>query len=275
MVGARSWVRSMALNTSFEYEEHFVAFIDFLGFTEAIATVDDERRTKLLRLLVALSELQTEFTIETQAAPGGVATEVAPNITTFSDNMVISYPLEKIRAKGYYDATRTPLFIMDGFARLISWLAIAALRIGFLIRGGAAIGRLFHYHGVVYGEGMLEAYRIENQVSVYPRIVLSDSVIGRPAWNASPKILTDVDGLRHVDYFSGLFLNSVVAPDGYVPTPAELYTGARQVISSELKRLKVSNQQRAFAKWTWFERQVSEGLTRIGEGDLKRLGVCL
>ncbi len=80
----------MQSENSFEYEEHFVAFIDFLGFADAIDSASDEARTKLLTLLIALSQVQSEFMVETRATPDGVATEVAPNITTFSDNIVIS-----------------------------------------------------------------------------------------------------------------------------------------------------------------------------------------
>ena len=103
MIGGRSYSADMVSRNLFEYEEHFVAFIDFLGFAAAIADADDEARTKLLTLLVHLSEAQSEFMVETRATPEGVATEVAPNITTFSDNIVISYPLAKLRDQGYYD----------------------------------------------------------------------------------------------------------------------------------------------------------------------------
>lgn len=263
MTGGRKFPGDMPDRRLFEYEEHFVAFIDFLGFAAAIEAASDEARTQLLQLMVALSETESEFTIETRATPDGVATEVAPNITTFSDNIVISYPLEKLRAKGYYSDQNTPTFILDGFAKLLSWLAISALRIGFLVRGGATIGRLYHSNGVVYGEGMVEAYRIESQVSVYPRVVLSEKIANRPNWISSPRILTDTDGLRHIDYFSALFLNPIEAPDGRTPSPAELFSTSIEVIASQLDRLRSKNNQRAYAKWVWFSHQVAESLDRI------------
>src|SRR5688572_3403811 len=108
----------MALKPDLYYEEHFVAFIDFLGFAAAIDSADEEARTKLLTLLIGLAEAQSEFMVETKATPEGVATEVAPNITTFSDNIVISYPLEKLRDKGYFDDKRTPIILLDGLSNL-------------------------------------------------------------------------------------------------------------------------------------------------------------
>lgn len=252
MTGGRKFPGDMPDRRLFEYEEHFVAFIDFLGFAAAIEAASDEARTQLLQLMVALSETDSEFTIETRATPDGVATEVAPNITTFSDNIVISYPLEKLRAKGYYSDQNTPTFILDGFAKLLSWLAISALRIGFLIRGGATIGRLYHSNGVVYGEGMVEAYRIESQVSVYPRVVLSEKIANRSNWISSPRILMDADGLRHIDYFSALFLNPIEAPDGRTPSPAELFSTSIEVIASQLDRLRSKNNQRPMPNGSGF-----------------------
>lgn len=262
----------MASRNLFEYEEHFVAFIDFLGFAAAIADADDEARTRLLTLLVNLSEAQSEFVVETRATPDGVATEVAPNITTFSDNIVISYPLEKLRAQGYYDEARSPAFILDSFSKLLSWLAIAALRIGFLIRGGATIGRLYHSRGVVYGEGMVEAYRIESQVANYPRVVLSDSVVSKTDWANHSKVLTDADGLKHVDYFKGLFLEMVVAPDGHSPSPGELIKTASEVMASRLRALHMKN-QRAYSKWVWFCHQIQDGIDRVDPAVRKRFGL--
>jgi hypothetical protein len=252
----------MQIVSRFDYEEHFVAFIDFLGFADAIDSADEDARTKLLTLLVALSKVQSEFLVETRATPDGTATEVAPNITTFSDNIVISYPLEKLRAKGYYSDTETPAFILDGFSKLLSWLAIAALRLGFLIRGGATIGKLFHSGGVVYGEGMVEAYRIESGISVYPRVVLSANVIARQNWAQSPRILTDTDGLKHVDYFKDLFLSPVETPQGRSPSPKQLFDDACGTISSSLERLRSAKNQRAYAKWVWFSHQLSESILR-------------
>lgn len=252
----------MASKSPFEYEEHFVAFIDFLGFADAIDSADDEARTKLLTLLVALSKVQSEFMIESRATPDGVATEVAPNITTFSDNIVISYPLDKLRVRGYYSDESTPTFILDGFSKLLSWLAIAALRIGFLIRGGATIGRLYHSNGVVYGEGMVEAYRLESNVAIYPRVMVSASVAGRPNWAQSSRILTDTDGLRHIDYFKDLFLSPVEAPDGHYPSPRQLFDDACNTISNSLHRLRAVKSERAYAKWAWFSRQLAESLDR-------------
>lgn len=253
----------MQSETRFEYEEHFVAFIDFLGFADAIDSASDEARTKLLTLLIALSNVQSEFMVETRATPDGVATEVAPNITTFSDNIVISYPLEKLRAKGYYSDAETPTFILDGFSKLLSWLAIAALRIGFLIRGGATIGRLFHSGGVVYGEGMVDAYRIESAISVYPRVVLSAQVAARPNWARSPRILTDVDGLKHIDYFKDVFLSPVEAPDGRTPSPQQLFDEACETVTASLDKLRGARNQRAYAKWVWFSHQLAGSLDRI------------
>ena len=57
-------------------------------------------------------------------------------------------------------------------------IALEALGVGCLLRGGVTIGPLFHENGVVFGGGLVQAYRMESDGARYPRIIVSQSVIG-------------------------------------------------------------------------------------------------
>lgn len=48
---------------------------------------------------------------------------------------------------------------------------------GILIRGAITIGNLYHKSGVILGKGMIEAYHLELKSAVYPRIILSKTLI--------------------------------------------------------------------------------------------------
>ena len=187
------------------YEEQFTAFIDFLGFSEVSKKADDTSRLKVLDLLRSLSALRSEFTI--QSAPiqdGGTSHQIRPAISTFSDHIVISYPLARIAHDLGPSSNEgsVAFFILSGFNRLLRIIAAAALRLGFLIRGGATIGKLYHSQGVVFGEAMIEAFEIESRVAVYPRVVLSQRITSRQTWAAYNEIIVGNDGLHHLDYFT-------------------------------------------------------------------------
>ena len=181
-VGQASAHASEEQRTAPAYEEQFTAFIDFLGFSEVSKETDNTSRLKVLNLLLSLSALRSEFAIH--SAPnegGGTSHRIIPAISTFSDHIVISYPLERIaRDVGpSSNDSAVAFFILSGFNRLLRSIAAAALRLGFLIRGGATIGKLYHSQGVVFGEAMIEAYEIESRVAVYPRVVVSPRITSR------------------------------------------------------------------------------------------------
>jgi hypothetical protein len=51
------------------------------------------------------------------------------------------------------------------------------LRLGFLSRGGIAKGPAYHRDGKVFGPAILEAYRLENRVAVFPRVILQPEIV--------------------------------------------------------------------------------------------------
>src|SRR5580658_7830841 len=76
------------------------------------------------------------------------------------------------------DNSRIVAFLVaPQFERLVSIIAGQALRLGFLIRGAATIGKLYHSQGVVFGEALIEAVQLEKRTAVYPRVILSAAVM--------------------------------------------------------------------------------------------------
>jgi hypothetical protein len=194
-----------------KYEEQFTAFIDFLGFSEVSTRTDETTRLKILNLLLSLSALRGEFDVQSTLEENAKSSQIKPAITTFSDHIVISFPLEPIYADTGFDQSVVALIVLDQFNRLLARIAAAALRIGFLVRGGATIGKLYHARGVVFGEAMVEAFQIESHTSVYPRVVLSSHITSRPLWIANKMdLMKGADGLYQFDYFKPLVLVSEI-----------------------------------------------------------------
>ena len=90
-------------------------------------------------------------------------------------------------------------------SRVLSAVAEMGLRIGVLVRGGFSFGQLYHENGVVFGEAMVDAHRLEEKHAVYPRVLVSDRIIARLEGVPEAErtfLLKDTDGLWHLNYFA-------------------------------------------------------------------------
>ncbi len=131
------------------YEKRIVAFLDILGFSTAIE--DSKTDTALRRRIKKAMEIIRE------SAKNEVDYSVR-KVSTFSDSAVISYELKQ-----------SALFylLMD-----IIHLQLGLGGLGFMIRGGIAIGDCYHDGNIVFGPAMNEAYRLEHDVAQWPRVII-------------------------------------------------------------------------------------------------------
>lgn len=255
-----------------KFEEQFTVFIDLLGFSNTVAKIDaatkegDDEISNIRDFLFNLSALQGEFDPKTSGEGSILLTRIPPAVSTFSDHIVISYPLRRTITELRLDEPSTLDFIMRSINWLLTRIAAAALRIGFLVRGGAAIGNLFHSGGVVFGKALNDAYDIECHKSEYPRVVLSDEIarrIERKDWLAESTVKGD-DGLYHFDYFKGLARPVALSAEIH-PTEVDAWNRyVNDLVKTNLTDLQkqVELKERVLAKWAWFERELSGGLER-------------
>jgi len=252
-----------------KYEEHFTAYLDFLGFSEASTNINDATRLKVLDLLLSLSPLRGDYNIEHSQNSSTFA--IKPAISTFSDHIVISYPLRPVIAQFGQSEPLAAFVIMNEFTWRLAAIATAALRIGFLVRGGATVGNLYHAGGVVFGEALVEAFYLESRTSVYPRVILSQNITGRQSWTELPRqIAKDNDGLYHVDYITIALQAATLTADCKVWL-ADVFA----VICANLRELKSKGKLAELAKWTWFANHVRAALESATPETLELLGLSL
>ncbi len=269
-----------------KYEEQFTAFVDLLGFGEFSAGTDDVTRSKVLEFLVSLAARRGEFNIESPPVHPGT-TYMRPAVSTFSDHIVISYPFEQISDGNGSDESRTASYVFYSFKSLLTEIAREALSIGFLTRGGATIGKLYHSGGVIFGEALVDAYQIESRTSVYPRVVLSSKVCNRENWMKvhASNLRRGQDGLYYFDYyrelvFSDHFLELVsssadrLGPDW----KKNLRQRFEHIIGPTIKNLNDLKQKEkltALSKWEWFAHEFRSALERVPAETLAALGLSL
>jgi len=265
--------------TEAQYEEHFCAFIDFLGFSEASTELDEATRIKVLRLLLSIASLRSDFSSSVVEREGGAKSyHATPAISTFSDHIVISYALQPLAAQAPADQDLPALIVMSQFQRLVTAIAVEALRIGFLVRGGATIGKLYHTRGVVFGEAMIEAVALEARTAVYPRIVLSHRTTQRPGWTDKFHGLyavRDDDGIYCLDYLKMLLLQSAPPGDSYWAGVQAWFDVVVPIIDRNLEDLERNGRLNEFAKWRWFAKKFRGALEKTPPEMLKPAGVSI
>jgi hypothetical protein len=239
------------------FDRRFILYFDFLGTSDATMgwTVKGVHEfVDLLRGLVHIRGPQ-----EITGAPtedGGYKVRMKPEISTFSDHIVVTYP-EFATLDERVDDLLRPLwtkFVCQDCIRVVSAVAERGLRLGLLMRGALTVGELFHGEDAVFGEALVDAYRLESGLAKMPRILVSDRVLKKLEVEPTsyPDILLrDTDLLWHLNYFSTLGRNGVGFGDE--DSLIRWNDAIRKQIDQNLVALEVEPDKHA--KWKWFDLQ--------------------
>jgi hypothetical protein len=130
-----------------EYRESLTAYVDLLGFSEANEELDERTRREVHALLLSLANMRSNFAVTVEPrSESDMTYYVQPAISTFSDNIAISFDLDTLRSNAQQGNIERVLAFLTfpNFRRPVSTIAGLALRQGFLIRGAATVGKLHH-----------------------------------------------------------------------------------------------------------------------------------
>lgn len=140
------------------YEDRYVAFIDILGFSELVRRSSSEADL-LGRLVGVLSEIRNyKDSIYKDVNRHLVGLE----ISSFSDCIVVS---AKCSDSGLG-------FVLGVVIRVYNEL----FHQGIFLRGAICKGRMIHNEGIVLGQGMISAYKLESGTAMYPRVIFDTEV---------------------------------------------------------------------------------------------------
>lgn len=130
---------------------------------------------------------------------------ISPAISSFSDNVLISWDMEKL------DQAGGPWSALLGIRQMATALAHRAWEFDCLVRGGVTIGDLYHKDRVAFGLGLVAAYELETEVAFYPRVIVTQDVMDRVGHVAMAdgkttddrSMFKDADGYCCLDYMTG------------------------------------------------------------------------
>lgn len=185
--------------------------------------------------------------------------EFGKQVTTFSDSIVISY------------STSTP---GGGFHILMDliYICIDLLANGILVRGGVTVGQLIHDKQKCFGPAMIEAYKMESEKAINPRIIIDKNVLKYDLKNPGPAndveleseylfnlIKTDTEPenkeLFYLDYLKQK--NEFVDSDAYI----EFIFNTKDFIVENLSKFREN--EKVYKKYEWFKQYYNETINTV------------
>jgi hypothetical protein len=219
-----------------EYKEKIVAFIDILGFENIVRRLASDPD-----LFCALkSALKRIKDVEHEGRKHNL------EVSVFSDSIVVT-------------AHKTEFL---GLMNTVVWLQRELLQAGIFIRGGMAVGPVYHENGILFGEGMLSAYRLESKAAIYPRIVFSNQLAEIDPNVTSFVTEADSDSVRFINPF--LFsMGPLFEEELAEKTETNFMINLRKIKYHILQGIARSTEEDHLAKYMWMADRFNRAITRI------------
>lgn len=150
----------------YKTDKYMVSFIDILGAKEKIINECDLSLNIVHEVYERALQLYENSNRSSKSSQRLYDDSDQIKIRIFSDNIVLY--------------TKINDNITDCFLHLISLTAFLQgvfLGKGLLVRGGIAMGDFFADDVMIWGTALLDSCKIENSISIYPRIVIHPSII--------------------------------------------------------------------------------------------------
>jgi hypothetical protein len=223
-------------------EERFVAFLDILGFSEIVKSIESNNRNDnldLKRIKSILNFMDEETTdpnycsdlpIYIETEHGLIERELGdPRLTYVSDCIIIS-------AEPTLDGFK-------GLSRKIHKITADLAYDGIFCRGAITKGKLFHHNKVVFGTSYIKAYKLEEDKAKFPRVIIDPDItdffeLEEGAVPLAPAFYgKDKDGLYYQRYwtwflfppYAGSFDNYLIIVREWIIRHIETFKGNSRV----------------------------------------------
>jgi len=177
----------------FKLGEHIVAYIDILGTSERIK--NDKYGEHFCRLEDILQDVSSVIV----QLPNDKEIEIKVKI--FSDNILFYLKKSKFDNEG--------INALDMIICAVQTFQRKALNSNLLTRGSITQGEFYADDVFVYGKALLEAVKLEENIAIYPRVILSPKIIKEISEKGKNYVSKDLDGLYYIDYADNLSVSAL------------------------------------------------------------------
>ena len=149
--------------------DSIILFADILGFTRMLENEKDSEN--LFKVIKGMKENNTSKSNIKHTVNSDVFSMTGmPTISSFSDCIVLSFPLTEIKPP--FDIGNA----VNALLGIVQQLADSLIYEGYILRGGMTRGELYHQDGIVFGKALIEAYELESTKAKNPRILVSNEL---------------------------------------------------------------------------------------------------
>jgi hypothetical protein len=238
---------------SLDYQKRVVSFIDVLGFSALVheSSKDPIARAKIGKLISTDKLFERVF---------GTMFKFA-SATFFSDSFVLSR-----------DASRAFYLIRE-----TGYLCRHLLLQGFPCRGAITTGLLYHRERIVIGPALIAAYKLEQSVAIYPRVILDDATkeLWREEFSADPAhrhleawVKRDRDGQHFLDIFNPTWTEPLPWTE-FIESADLVPTEAADFLKAALKPIQQGlaahrGNAKVYEKYAWLDAEYRERVAALG-----------
>ena len=225
-----------------KYQEHFVAFLDILGFKSLLKDRTCEEIYSIFEVLHKKTQGRRNL--------NGVEIEAYNYIrhTILSDSVIV-----------YIKSN-----IDDAFAALIDicnklQYSLANRDKPILLRGAIAIGDLYHKNDIIYGNGLSSAYLLESNLAKYPRIIFTGDTLERGLKNTK-YMFPDMEGLMrpYQEDDDALYFTDYLSPDFWnTDTLVKYYDRLMRICNEQLNQ---ATDEGLRNKYIWLKKKVEKAI---------------
>lgn len=219
-----------------------VCFTDILGFSNLVAQTNNiSQGNKLLKDLHGV--LNTQYSSMREMNPNG-------QFKTFTDNIILAYPISEANDGG---EMATGGILMS----FIEYQLNMVLK-EYFVRGGISNDFYYGDSDFAYGPALIEAYSLESNIAIYPRIILSEAMVDLIAKQLNyyaedifaPQyhhVMKDEDNKCFLNYL--VLLHEIYEEDEDCQSYIQKIHEHKQIVESKLCMFK--GESKLYSKYEW------------------------
>jgi hypothetical protein len=182
-------------NINFDVKDYFIAYFDILGFEKM---VNQNNKKKDLLLLTMINECIANSK-EVISLFNETGNKVDIKFKVFSDNFIFCTEKDYI-----------------SLLSMVSIIQSSFLLYNIFIRGSLSYGKMFFDEEFIYGKGLIEAYKIESEIAIFPRLIIDNTFITGASkiltlkWKKEVSFELTLESLKNiycVDFDNNLFID--------------------------------------------------------------------
>jgi hypothetical protein len=230
-----------------EYTPVLLTYLDVLGFNDRIK--ETERKTTEVRKTYALlRRLQDQYLSARRFVLG--ADDKPDYITDFRSFSDLMLRITKVKA----DHDTLAGFLNGELVTLANIQCDCVALSGDLLRGAIFHGDLYYDDSVTFGPALGEAYRLESETAVFPRIVIDADLLKQAkesgyVWEGD-YIQRGDDGIYFVDYLFASYLDRFTWGD-MEKSHDQILVAHRDMVQKKLKEVEKEKSYRKRQKVIW------------------------